>query len=185
MNLRVLDSLAPALVRLHRRIGWVGIAGVAMVVVAAWSAWQAPRWKNEARQLESRTVAERARLEELSRDVASRPDSNRQISQFIGWFPRFEQSTADLGKIYAQAEAQHIVLPKGEYQLSREIAAEFLSYEVIFPVKDSYANVRRFVAAVLKDLPHAALSELRIERTNAETEQVEARVHFSIIYRGV
>ena len=25
MNLRVLDTLAPALVRLHRRIGWVGI----------------------------------------------------------------------------------------------------------------------------------------------------------------
>lgn len=184
MNLSALDRLVPAFVRLHRRIGIVGIAGGVMLVVALWSAWQAPRWKSEASQLESRTAAERARLEELSRDVASRPDSNRQIAQFIGWFPRFDQSTADLAKIYAQADTLHIALPKGEYQLSREISAEFLSYEVVLPVKDSYANVRRFVAAVLKDVPHAALSELRIERTNAETEQVEARVHFSLIYRG-
>jgi hypothetical protein len=171
-------------VRVHRRIGLLGMLGIVMMAVAAWSAWQTPRWKRETAQLKTRLEVERVRLDELNRNVVARPDTSQQISDFVAWFPPADQSAADLNEIFAQADALGIRLLKGEYQLHREPPGDFVKYEVILPVKDNYTSVRRFVAAVLKKLPHAAITELRIERTNAESELVEARVHFSLIYRG-
>jgi hypothetical protein len=171
-------------VQAHRRIGVLGMAGIVMMAVAAWSAWQTPRWKRETALLKSRVEVERVRLDELNRTVIARPDTSQQINDFVAWFPQADHAAADLNEIFAQAEALNIRLLKGEYQLKREPPGDFVTYQVVLPVKDSYTSVRRFVAAVLKKLPHAAISELRIERTNAESEQVEARVHFSLIYRG-
>jgi hypothetical protein len=44
--------------------------------------------------------------------------------------------------------------------------------------------VKNFIALVLNELPHASLTELRVERQAAGANELDTRVHFTLYYRG-
>ena len=44
--------------------------------------------------------------------------------------------------------------------------------------------IKDFVADALRALPHAALLELRLERTDAEASMLEARLRLTLTYRA-
>jgi len=105
------------------------------------------------------------------------------MAQFRAWFPTPEHNVEDLRTLFHIARDQHIVLARGEYSAARRKDARLATYDVVLPLRSNYAGVRGFVAAAMNELPHASLEELRMERSAAGGDAVEARVHFTLYYR--
>ena len=55
--------------------------------------------------------------------------------------------------------------------------------EVVLPIKDRYVTIKALVADLLNELPHASLSELKMERSGASVNVLEARIRLNLHYR--
>jgi len=98
-------------------------------------------------------------------------------------FPGFTQSADDISAIFAQARESNLTLGSAEYQVTTEAGAPFTRYQVLLPVKDQYSAIRRFLAAVLNNVPNAALQAIHVERPAVDGNILDARVRFELIYR--
>jgi hypothetical protein len=118
------------------------------------------------------------------RPVVEDVGPKERLRQFQAWFPSGSTASADLRKIYQAAAKHHVSLNKGEYSMSNlEGSGGLEKYDVIFPVKNGYADLKGFIAQVLNTLPHAALTEMRAERPASMVNELDARVHFTLYYR--
>ncbi|HEX7906611.1 MAG TPA: hypothetical protein VF534_00775 [Paraburkholderia sp.] len=99
-------------------------------------------------------------------------------------FPGFTQSADDIAVIFAQAHDSNLTLGSAEYQVTTEAGAPFTRYQVLLPVKDQYSAIRRFLAAVLNNVPNAALQAIHVERPAVDGNILDARVRFELIYRA-
>ena len=168
---------------LQQRLGTAGIAGLALLAVAATGLLYAPRLLREADSMHVAVHRTRAQLKEIDRDLAAKPESIQQLERFHTWLPPFEQSTSDLRKLFDIAERSRVQLPKGDYTLKQEDAHRIARLDVVLPIKDTYSDIRGFVAATLDALPHSSLAELRLERPAANVEPLDARLRISLFYR--
>jgi hypothetical protein len=168
---------------LQQRLGAAGIAGVALLAAAAIGLLYAPQILLEADSMHFAVDRTRARLAEIDRELAATPGSVRQLDRFHTWLPPFRQSTSDLKTLFDIAAKSQIQLIKGEYALKQDNAHHIARLEIVLPIKDTYRDIRGFVAATLDALPHASLSELRMERSAPNVEPLDARLRITMFYR--
>jgi len=88
-----------------------------------------------------------------------------------------------LGKIFTVARRQRLGLEQGEYRILRESASGLTRYQLTFPLKGTYPQVRRFVAAALAEVPNLLLDSVQFERRKIGESVVNARVKF-VMYLG-
>lgn len=131
---------------------------------------------------------ERAHLDELRTEAARRerkrpptldedPGYSREaLSAFYGFFPPSKQLSDQIRKIYNAAGRQSVQLEQGEYRASKDSIGQLVRYQISLPIKGSYTQVRRFVAAVLVDVPNLSLESIQFERQRVGDPTVEARV---------
>jgi hypothetical protein len=167
----------------QKRLGTAGIVGVAFLAAAGTGLLYAPQLLNEADSLHVAVDRTRARLAEIDHLLAAQPGSTQQLASFHTWLPPFEQSTGDLRKLFEIAKASRIQLPKGDYALKQNDSRRVVRLDVVLPIRNAYRDVRGFVAATLDALPHASLAELRMERTAANVEPLDARLRITLYYR--
>jgi hypothetical protein len=170
--------------RLLRRLGSQGLVGLALVAAAlALAAWALHLDKLSAATRQSAEVRQRQTAQSSrERSLAISPQESRR--NFIERFPPPSQNAADLAQVFAAAAHSNLSLSKGEYHQVIETQSPFVTYVATFPVKDSYPNVRDFATEVLRSLPHAALEELRLERSNSTATVLDARVRINLFYRA-
>jgi hypothetical protein len=168
---------------LQQRLGAAGIAGVALLAAAAIGLLYAPQILLEADSMHFAVDRTRARLAEIDRELAATPGSVRQLDRFHTWLPPFGQSSSDMRTLFDIAAKSQIQLIKGEYALKQDNAHHIARLEIVLPIKDSYRDIRGFVAATLDALPHASLSELRMERSAPNVEPLDARLRITMFYR--
>jgi hypothetical protein len=161
--------------------GWAAATGLFLLFAAGAAAWWAPQLADEAVALQAQREAVRVRTREARASLP--PDPADQMAQFRAWFPTEEKNVDDLRTLFRIAGEQRIVLARGDYGAARRPDAQLSTYDVVLPIHTTYAGVRAFVAAVLNALPHASLEEMRIERSAAGNDTVEARVHLTLYYR--
>lgn len=170
--------------RVFRRVGASGIIGLAMLLLAgALSAW-APRLQHQAARLYEAAQVRRSGLAASARVPAQGPTTRQQLQRFAASFPPPRQEARDLEWVFAAAQRHKIDLPKGDYQVSVEPNSPFVVASATFPVKASYGDVKAFTADVLRGLPHAAIDELRLERSEATNTMLDARIRFTLTYRS-
>ena len=158
------------------RRGWIALA---LIACAGGAAWWTPRMADEAALLHGEADAEGARARLRLRD---RPiDPATQMAQFREWFPQPDRAAEDLRTIFRVAKRQQVQLLRGDYVAGHQTETRLATYDVVLPVRAGYAGLRAFVAAVLNELPHASLADLRMER--AAGDAVDARVHLTLFYR--
>lgn len=163
-----------------RRIGAAGLGGLLLLAAAALAVWAAPLLEREAGGLRSDYEAEIARRNAGMRALP--PDAATQVTQFRAWFPTSARSIEDLRTLFRIARQQRIDLARGDYTTARNPDARLTTVDVVLPLQAGYGGVRAFIAAVLNELPHASLADLRMERaTGGET--LETRVHLTLFYR--
>jgi len=166
------------LVRLSR----TGIAGLGLLAVCLTFYLSALR-PTEARL--NRLQADMVSLHEKIRNAANSLHSNQdtpteQLVTYYKFFPSQTSAPVWLSKIYQAAQSQNIQLEQGEYRATREKTGKLVRYQIALPVKGTYLQLRKFVAAVLTEIPIASLDHISFERQKIGDEVIEAKIRLTL-----
>jgi Tfp pilus assembly protein PilO len=181
MDGTTMNGLVDRLRREVGRLGGAGVVGIGLLVFAMTfylSAHRPARMELGDLRAEARQLDERLR----AGDSASRREvaPGEQLATFYAFFPREDSTPHWLARIYAAAAAKGIALESGEYKLDRKVGERLARYEIVLPVKGSYAQIRGFVAEVLASVPAVALEEVNLRRENVQSPLLDARVRFTL-----
>lgn len=180
---RLADLLLTLHFELRRSLGVPGLLG-ALALAAAALTWTAIPTVDA----QTKGLLENARQAGTAKarhpDDAGRAAAEvNSLAKLPALFSTFAESGNDIAVIFAQARESHLTLGSAQYQIATEAGARFTHYQVLFPVKDQYGTIRRFVASVLNSVPNAALQEIHVERPAVDGNVLEARIRFDLIYR--
>lgn len=167
----------------RRTLGLPGLLGVLALAAAAvvWSF--VPVVESGTRELMRGAMQARGAKLPHRHEAEQAADDARKLERLPDLFSTFAQSGDDIARILEQARQSGMTLGSAQYQLSSEAGARFTHYQVLLPVKDQYATIRRFIASVLNNVPNAALQEIQAERPAVDGSLLEARIRFDLIYR--
>jgi Tfp pilus assembly protein PilO len=112
----------------------------------------------------------------------SAADRALELDRFYAQFPPLPELGEQLERIHRLARASGVDLTKGEYRLERANVGLW-PYRMTLPVRGSYAQMRDFVAAVLKEMPAVSVDALRFERKKASETRLEAQLRFTLYLR--
>jgi hypothetical protein len=170
--------------RLLRRVGAAGLVGLALLLLAAALLAWTPGLLREAAELRETAQARQAAWFERTQHQPAPPSLQAQVDRFSARFPTRAQYAEDLKEVFAAARRHAVSLNKGEYQFVSEPNSPFQTCTATFPVRESYADIKQFTADVLRRLPHAAMDDLRLERSDAGADRLDARIRISLTYRA-
>jgi hypothetical protein len=158
------------------RLGTAGQVGLAALAAAAVLA------------LSALLPAQHA-LQTLSADLARTRQSPVTASAGAGTptllasLPTRTQMPAVIGQVFAEAKAAGVPLDTGHYVYTAAKGEALARYELEFPIKASYPDVRHFIDLTLAAVPAAALGKLRLERKAVGDAIVVADVVFVVFVR--
>ncbi|HYL72434.1 MAG TPA: hypothetical protein VEY89_14130 [Candidatus Dormibacteraeota bacterium] len=166
--------------RLHyqiTRLGPTGQAGLAALIAALVFAISTLLPAHHA--LDSLS-ADIARAQHPS--VAHGPD--QAVPRLVESLPTRNQIPGVIGLMYTQAKASNVALDTGHYVYSPPKAGSLARYDIEFPVKAGYPDLRNFINKTLTAVPSAALSKLHVERKGVGDAQVSANIGFVVFVRS-
>lgn len=166
------------------RFGVPGILGMVLLAVSAAALLDAESVHRETASGKVRfaTLPARTILLGVRRSAPMSPDE--RLARFRDSLPTLDATVGDLRTIFRAAAASGLTLTRGDYSLTMvERSAGLAKYDAVFPLRGSYALVKRFVAEVLAQLPYAGLAALDVERPKAAAPEIDTRVHFILYYR--
>jgi hypothetical protein len=104
------------------------------------------------------------------------------LRRFYNHFPTIEAAGGELERIHRFARDSGLELAQGEYRLEQRTGG-LRAYRMSLPLRGSYAQIRSFLDAVLKEVPVASLDALRLERKKASDTQLEAQLRITLYIR--
>ena len=161
------------------RCGLPGGIGLVLIAAAAVYALLVLVPANaRSHQLSGQIAAAMIRYQHDQRGEPGALSPVEQLQAFYRAFPKETTIPDWLGKIYALAAAQNLDLELGEYSLNQEKFAHLDQFRIVFPVKGSYPQIRRFIGAALATAPALALDSLSLKRDKVGDATVDARIVF-------
>ena len=170
---------------LLEKLGMLGTVGIGLFVFSLMYVFGAVLPQREALaelQAQETKFANRLPLTPAAADGVAEANSD-ELTRFYSLFPEVAQLPLRLQQIYAVAQRRAVTLEEGEYKLVRERGTRLARYQIVFPIRGSYAEVRAFVADVLQTMPVLALDDLTLRREGITDEVLEARVRFTLFLR--
>jgi hypothetical protein len=178
---------------LHWRVAqiWAQLEPVSASSVLALAAAALLHWgitlPGEARLTSERAVQEQARsLAQLAQDDVARRDAGSvALAKVAARLPPANAASLNtlLEQMQKAAEAQHLAVDTGAYQLTAAASVGITRYSVSLPLKASYPSVRGFIRQVLDESPYLALDAVTLSRTARTSPVIEARLEFSAYFR--
>lgn len=168
--------------RLREALGAAGMAGCALLVAIAvlyLTAVIPQRSTRDALIAEAQELRSRYRMPG-NVEAGGKTGIADQLRTFYGFFPALDSTPDWLARIFAAAEREGLTLQSGEYRYSREREARLTRYQITLPVKGSYLQIQRFIAAVLAEVPAAALDDISLKREHIGEQSLEARLRFTL-----
>lgn len=129
-------------------------------------------------------------LDALGADVAraqhpsAAQSGDQAVPRLVESLPTRAQIPAVIGLMYTQAKDSNVSLDKGHYAYSQAKAGALARYEVEFPVRASYPDIRSFINKTLTAVPAAALAKLHVERKTVGDQTVNADIAFVVFVRS-
>ncbi|MDB5863311.1 MAG: putative transrane protein [Betaproteobacteria bacterium] len=167
------------------KLGALGVAGVAAAIFALVFQLCAVN-AVDADLADLRAQAERLHARnqlEAERPANARAVPGAQLATFYEFFPAVGSLPEWLLKIDAAAARQGVALDLGDYRLVQEKSSRLARYQIMLPIKGSYEQIRGFVAAVLNDVPAAALEDISLKRETIGAINLEARLKLTLYLR--
>jgi hypothetical protein len=165
---------------LLERLGIAGILGIGILLASG------AFWVSALKPAAAELAAQRAALERMRARSPLQPVSGggraEELRRFYGLFPPAAGLSAELERVHRLARGARLELAQGEYRLERR-ASGLWAYRITLPVRGSYAEIRSFLSAVLKDMPGASIDALRFERKKADDAQLEAQLRLTLFAR--
>ncbi|MDN7140008.1 type 4a pilus biogenesis protein PilO [Pseudomonas sp. JQ170] len=174
----------PSLI-LHERaqqLGVVGLAGGALVVLALLYGALAvlPQWQ-QVQDLEVRTEDARDQLRQLKSGTLKLPQMpQHELEDFHKQLPAQPQATVAIDRIYSLAKTERISLSRGEYALGVDPKTQLARYQILLPVRGSYPQIRRFVHALLGQLPALVLEDVDLQRKKIGDSELTGRLRMTL-----
>lgn len=164
------------------RIGWHGACGIALLIFSvALCAAAVPARVAKLDALQQELGVLRARHSPAGAAAGTTVlSSEERLGSFYAFFPAMATLPDWLERIYAAAGENGVVLETGEYRLVEERDGKLARYQLTFPIKGGYTQVRRFVARVLNEVPAAGLDEVAFKRDSIGSATLDARVRLTI-----
>jgi hypothetical protein len=161
------------------RSGVLGLGLLAFIVGFYFSAFRPEQMRLE----ELRTQV--SQLEDIrSRAAREEPKTpSDKLNAFYGSLPPSNHIADLLRKVYGAADQQALKLEQGEYRAVRGSVSRLTDYQLILPVKGTYPQVRKFVAAALTEVPNLSLDSIQFERQKVGDSTVDAKVKL-VLYLG-
>lgn len=97
--------------------------------------------------------------------------------------PSERQRGRDVAQLVATAQRVGLGLERADYAQASAGGGDVTRLSANLPLTGSYAALRRYVAEVLNEMPHAALESLQIERPSAKSTQLQATARLVLFYR--
>lgn len=163
-------------------LGVPGLAGMAMLVLALSYGLVGllPNWES----LQSLSQQTREATEYLAKvedgSVAAPVVPQRQLDDFRSKLPSQPQATVAIDKIYALAAQERITLSRGEYSLGVDPKTQLARYQILLPVRGSYPQLRRFLHALLGQLPAVVLEDVELQRKNIADTDLTGRIRMTL-----
>jgi Tfp pilus assembly protein PilO len=167
-----------------RKLGWQGVAGIVLIIVSLVGAFGLllPETVRLDRQhAELQTLREQL-PQRKGRWVERSPQSS--LETFYGFLPEEGKANAQVGILLYAAEVNGLVFEKVSYKLSRAKQGRICRYQISLPIRGTYMQIRTFVNQALNEMPALALNDIGFTRQEADTEQVEANLTFTLFLRN-
>lgn len=168
--------------RLLPRLGWPGMVAIALLVTGI------PFYISTIRPLQADLGALKAATE-AARDGSPAKADHRldtpveQLAEFYRFFPSEEDAPLLLGKMVDIAGRNGLSLTHGEYAVVRDSAGLLRRFKITLPVQGSYPQIRRYLAALIAEIPNMALENVQFERKDIGDTKLQARIRL-VLYLG-
>lgn len=164
------------------RIGWVGVTGIALLAFSLafyLSAILPAQTKIAALQREASTSLAQAR-KSVRASKADQASPTAQLAIFYRYFPEHNSAPDWLERIYAAAREQNVQLEQGEYSTTRGKSGKLTRLQVTLPLKASYLQIRKFLAALLSEVSIASLDSIKFERQKIGDSTIDAQIKLTL-----
>lgn len=167
-----------------QQVGWPGAAGV-VLIFAGIGFQQRILMPMQGNVAEIRHETQGLRANAATRHALKSTNSPAaQLDEFYRFFPEDNSLTDILGKVYDAAAKENLTLEQGEYRLAPEQDGKLQRYDLIFPVRGQYTQIRHFISHVLQDSPSLALEGVNFNRKTSMEIGVEAQVRLTLYLRA-
>ena len=159
-----------------RRVGTAGLVGLGLLVGAAvlYTANTLPQSQDIGA-----LKAQLAKLGPLAQGGQVAP----QAQVALGGLPSRDDAPDVLDRIYQEAQAAGVDLPRGTYEYLPARDGVAAHYRMTFPIHAGYPPLRTFMDRTLTVLPSVAVEGLKIERKNVTDESVDAELKLAAFVR--
>lgn len=126
----------------------------------------------------------RATTQRAPRAAPQTPDPAEPLLRFAAGFPEERELAQALARLYALGERAGLRLSQAEYRHGDPDVLGIVQHRIALPVGGSYPQIRQFVAALLEDLPGAAVTQLTLQRERIGQARIDARLELTLYVRA-
>jgi Tfp pilus assembly protein PilO len=167
------------LARTGARLGRAGSVGFALLALAA--GFYAGTLYPEQRRLAG-LQRELTDLRLLAAGPAKdeRRSAANDLAAFYAFFPMPDELPEILDTVFRAAKRQSLTLERGEYRVTRPAAGGMFQYQLTFPVRGSYPQIRKFIDGALAELTALSLESVQFERQKIGESVIDAKVTLAV-----
>ncbi len=99
-----------------------------------------------------------------------------QLARFYRMFPQEQDLPRRMETIFASAQNHGIALEQGEYKVSRGNEGGLVRFQMTFPVKGDYRQIRKYLSSLMADVPTLSLQQVQFKRQKVGDAEVEANI---------
>ena len=119
-----------------------------------------------------------------ARHAPAATSADQAVPRLMASLPTRAQMPLVIGQVVAEAKAAGVSLDTGRYVYTAAKGGSIARYDLEFPVKASYPDIRTFIDHTLTAVPAAALGKLRVERKAVGDAVVNADIDFVVFVRS-
>ncbi len=178
-GLRLSSEWLPAVGWFVGRTGRTGLIGIGLLIASAvFVASTHLKVVDEVSGLRQEIASAHRQASAGPREATSDP------LRALRSLPTRADMPAVLGVLLKQADAAHLTLDTGKYEISATKSGEFTRYKLSFPITGPYPQVRGFIDSTLQAMPAVAISNLSFERKTIGDPTVEAQIRMTVFTRS-
>lgn len=182
------------MVRTLKRLGLAGCMGIALLAAAGWAQWSwLPRQQASVEQLGSQARRLRHELQQTSVQGSQDEQRARIRSPESAWdalwqgLPSADERVRLQAAVLSEARDHGVTVSGVQYQGARapwavREGAVLWRQRMIMPVSGTYPAMKAWMAQLLLE-PALSIDEVSLQRSDAASDQLQARVAVSLWWR--
>jgi Tfp pilus assembly protein PilO len=175
------QAIVADLLRMLHRCGWPGLVGGALLVATLTIAMSVTPGVQE----EVATLSQTRKSLRLAGPARAAPrDERRVLADYYAQFPARSQLPQILVRLHREAAKQQVIATQADYRDQPEAGTPLVRVRIEVPVSGSYAGIRSWTDALLRQQPSLALEGMELRRTDSGSSQLTARVRFQLYLRS-